>query len=91
MLLERELCCRDGRDARVHVNVCLHAGQVLVRASEVVGGELMDVAAWAPEIRLPGVTATQAMLAGLELDADPLECAPALRSVVRRAGGARSR
>ncbi|WP_438015938.1 hypothetical protein WMF18_34550 [Sorangium sp. So ce315] len=51
----------------------------------------MDVAAWAPEIRLPGVTATQVMLEGLELDADPLECAPALRSVVRRAGGARSR
>lgn len=91
LLLERELCCRNGRDARVHVNVCLHAGQVLMRASEVVGGELMDVAAWAPEIKLPGVTATQAMLAGLELDADPLECAPALRSVVRHAGGARSR
>ncbi|WP_437732359.1 serine/threonine-protein kinase [Sorangium sp. So ce1335] len=91
LLLERELRHRKGRDARVHVNVCLHAGQVLMRASEVVGGELMDVAAWAPEIELPGVTATQAMLDGLDLDAELLECAPALRRVARGAGRTRSR
>lgn len=87
LLLERELCHRTGRDARVHVNLCLHAGQVLMRSSEVVGGELMDVTAWAPEIKLPGVTATHAMLDGLELDADLLECTPALRRVARRYPG----
>ena len=80
-----------GRDARVHVNVCLHAGQVQMRASEVVGGDLMDVAAWAPEVELPGVTATQAMLDGLDLDAELLECAPALRRVARGASRTRSR
>ncbi|WP_437966203.1 serine/threonine-protein kinase [Sorangium sp. So ce260] len=85
LLLERELSRRQGRDARVHVNLCLHADRVLMRSSEVVGGELMDIEAWAPEIKLPGVLATAAMLDGLELEAEPLEHAPELRRVVGQA------
>ncbi len=81
LLLERALVERGGRDARVHVNLCLHAGRVLMRSSEVVGGELMELDAWAPEVQLPGVLATAAMLDGLELDAEPPEHAPGLRRV----------
>ncbi|XXX75123.1 serine/threonine-protein kinase [Sorangium sp. So ce134] len=81
LLLERELLQRKGRDARVRVNLCLHAGPALVRASEFVGGELMDVEAWAPEAKLPGVLATAAMLDGLDVEAEPLEDAPGLRRV----------
>ncbi|WP_437598161.1 hypothetical protein WMF28_36290 [Sorangium sp. So ce590] len=66
------------------MNVCLHAGRVLMRSSEVVGGELMELDAWAPEVQLPGVLATAAMLDGLELDAEPLEHAPGLRRVAGR-------
>lgn len=91
LLLERELCQREGRDARVHVNLCLHAGGVLTRSAEVVGGELMDVEAWVPDVKLPGVTATEAMLDGLDVEADLLECTPALRRVARVAEGAGSR
>ncbi|WP_437936221.1 serine/threonine-protein kinase [Sorangium sp. So ce341] len=91
LLLERELSERGGRDARVHVNLCLHAGRALMRASEVVGGEVMDVEAWAPEVALPGVLATAAMLDGLDVDAEPLERAPELLRVARPSAAPRSR
>lgn len=76
--LERRLDQREGRDARVHVSICLHVGWVFMRTSRAIGGALMDLGAWLPRTPLPGVVATSAMLDGLALDAEPLDGAPGL-------------
>lgn len=79
--LDRALQNREGRDARVHVNVCLHAGYVFTVASKVVGGELLDLAAWVPQVMTDGVVGTNAILTGLELNAEPVEGAPGLSKI----------
>ncbi|WP_437673402.1 serine/threonine-protein kinase [Sorangium sp. So ce131] len=79
LALDGALGERRGRDARVHVSLCAHVGRALLRSSEVVGGELMDVEAWVPEAKRPGVAATAAMLDGLDLEAEPLELARVAR------------
>jgi eukaryotic-like serine/threonine-protein kinase len=63
-----ELALRSTRDERVNVNIVIHAGEVLLRASdhaELVGGPLLRTAAWAPEEPRAGITATPAAIQGL--------------------------
>ncbi|WP_437675628.1 serine/threonine-protein kinase [Sorangium sp. So ce131] len=63
--------------ARVHANLCLHAGQVVVRSAqspEIVGGALARVGAWAPAEDVDGLCATAEAVRGLdelELSAGP--------------------
>jgi hypothetical protein len=61
----RELEGRPGRDARVSVTLCLHAGSVVEGAERAPEGALIDLATWVPEPPTPGVLATDAMLDGL--------------------------
>jgi serine/threonine-protein kinase len=79
--LERAIASRPGRDPRVNVNICLHAGSVFTASDKVIGGELMDLGAWVPERCLPGVVATKEMLEGLSVEARPVEDSPILSVV----------
>ncbi|WP_437332296.1 serine/threonine-protein kinase [Sorangium sp. So ce296] len=59
---------RAGADARVHVNVSVHADDVQVRPAaqpEILGGALMCAGEWAPAGEEPGVFATPSATAGL--------------------------
>ncbi|EYF01467.1 serine/threonine-protein kinase [Chondromyces apiculatus] len=59
---------RPGADDRVHVNVCLHADQVLVRSPltpEIVGGPLACPGAWTPQEDVLGLCATPEAIDGL--------------------------
>jgi len=55
-----------GRDARVHVNLSLHAGTVGVVGDKLRPGPLLDAASWAPDERVDGVHASPEVLAGLD-------------------------
>jgi serine/threonine-protein kinase len=61
----------------VHTNLCLHAGQVVVRSAnhpEIIGGDLARVGAWAPVDAVHALCATEAAvrgIGGLELSAGP--------------------
>jgi eukaryotic-like serine/threonine-protein kinase len=70
--LDAALVARPGRDARVHVNLVLHAGRVLIAGEKVKGGELMRLSAWVPDVNLDGVAGTAEALAGLDLATDPV-------------------
>jgi serine/threonine-protein kinase len=64
---------REGVDARVHVNVCVHADEVQARRAaqiEITGGALMCAGQWAPVGEVHGVFATPSATAGLPGD-DP--------------------
>ena len=59
---------RPAADARLHANVVVHAGQMVVRETprlEIVGGALLRPSAWAPRDALPGVAVTFAAVDGL--------------------------
>lgn len=62
---------REDGDDRVHVNVTAHIGQATATASgdkrEVSGGDLLDLAVWAPQDQVEGVFVTP------ELDAEAPE------------------
>jgi serine/threonine-protein kinase len=77
--LHAQIASRPGADARVHANVALHVGEVMLHhegAREIVGGSLISTAAWAPRSELAGIAVTPAMIEGLgELDA-PLTVLP---------------
>jgi serine/threonine-protein kinase len=66
----RERLGERGRgDGRVHVNVCVHVGEVHLAASssaEVLGGPLVRSHAWAPAGSLDRVGATSAVLQRLD-------------------------
>lgn len=79
--LSRELDRRPSKDARIHVNICLHSGPVFTASTRIIGGELMDLGAWVPDQALSGVVATRAILDGLELDTEPVEGSPGLARV----------
>lgn len=79
--LLRELDRRSSKDARVHVNICLHAGPVFTASARIIGGELMDLGAWVPDQAISGVVATPPILDGLELDIEPVEGSPGLARV----------
>ncbi|XYH93971.1 serine/threonine-protein kinase [Sorangium sp. So ce1128] len=66
--LHEALARRDGADARVHVNVCVHADEVQARPgpqTEITGGPLMCAGLWAPAGEAQGVFATPSATAGL--------------------------
>jgi eukaryotic-like serine/threonine-protein kinase len=62
LALHDDLATRPGRDERVEVSVCLHAGVSM--ESEHGKCALLDVAAWVPEPAAGGVHASAEMLAG---------------------------
>jgi tRNA A-37 threonylcarbamoyl transferase component Bud32 len=67
--LSEALTARPTADPRVHANVVVHAGEVVVRPPprlEIVGGALLRTAAWAPRDPRAGVVATSAAVEGLE-------------------------
>jgi hypothetical protein len=66
--LHDELARRPAPDRRVHANVAVHVGEVLVQAMgapEILGGALTRTWTWAPEATMTGVFATPAALEGL--------------------------
>jgi serine/threonine protein kinase len=66
--LHDELARRPTADRRVHANLTVHVGEVLVQAMgapEILGGALTCTWTWAPEDRRPGVFATPDALDGL--------------------------
>ncbi|WP_437967901.1 serine/threonine-protein kinase [Sorangium sp. So ce260] len=76
--LHEMLARRPDADARVHVNVCVHADEVQVRPAaqpEITGGALMNAGQWAPAGEVHGVFATPTATAGMTSD-DPAEPTP---------------
>ncbi|WP_437647427.1 serine/threonine protein kinase [Sorangium sp. So ce362] len=74
--LHEMLVQRPDADARVHVNVCVHADEVQARPGpqpEITGGALMNAGQWAPAGEVHGVFATPSATAGLTISipADP--------------------
>ncbi|EYF03857.1 serine/threonine protein kinase [Chondromyces apiculatus DSM 436] len=64
------LAARPGRDARVHVRICLHAGVAEISAEgEMTGGDLMKLSSWVPEPGTEGVLASDAAVEGLRAGA----------------------
>jgi eukaryotic-like serine/threonine-protein kinase len=75
--LHDELVHRRPGDARVHVNVSIHAGESMVRERadgdpEIAGGPLCRTSDWAASEEAPALCATWEMLDGL----DDFEAAP---------------
>ena len=72
---------RTGADERVHVNVCLNAGTVLVRTPhhpEITGGALARAGEWTPRQDIRGLCATPEAargLTGFEMTKGPGELA----------------
>jgi hypothetical protein len=70
--LHQALACRPTADDRVHANVCVHAGELLLRlrgdaaeGMEILGGPLACPQAWAPRGDVDEVFVTPAALEGL--------------------------
>jgi serine/threonine-protein kinase len=66
--LRRQIDGRRGADRRIHVNLCIHAGEVLLRTEDppdVLGGALMRVDQWAPRGAVPGLCGTPEAVEGL--------------------------
>jgi len=65
--IANELGTRSSAHAEVHVNVVVHVANAMVKDSaeapggkEVVGGDLLSTAAWAPQEKVDGVHVTAA-------------------------------
>lgn len=76
MPLHRALLSRPSMDARVQVNVCVHAAKALVRTSnqgpEIVGGPILSIGAWVPADDAAELRATPQACEGLaQLKATP--------------------
>jgi eukaryotic-like serine/threonine-protein kinase len=71
--LHHELARRATLDPRVHVNVCLHAGEARTLEESISDGDLWDTSSWTPQGRVDGVTASAAALEGLQLTVHPLD------------------
>jgi serine/threonine-protein kinase len=66
--LRRRVDGRERADARVHVNVCVHVGEVALHPGSrpaIVGGALTRTGEWAPRGEVPGLCGTRAAVAGL--------------------------
>jgi Protein kinase domain len=68
--LAKELACRPGAHADVHVNVCLHIDAAEVKDSgdvpggkEIVGGQVTSIGSWAPQENVTGAHVTAAAAA----------------------------
>jgi len=71
---------RSGADSRNHVNVCVHADNVLWVGEKVKGGDLLRLAAWVPHIPIDGVVGTAAALEATGVVNDPVpECSRLVR------------
>lgn len=69
--LSRKLASREGRDPRVRVFLCVHAGDLVMSdAGTLVGGGLLELASWVPEAGREGVFASAAATSGLGLAVD---------------------
>ncbi|WP_437725232.1 serine/threonine-protein kinase [Sorangium sp. So ce861] len=70
--LKRRLDARAGRDSRVHVRFCVHAGEIAAGADGgPAGGDLLELGGWVPEGAASGVFASPALLDGLGIAAQP--------------------
>ena len=65
--LAQELGARATAHADVHVNISVHVGRAVIKESadapggkEIVGGELLSTADWAPQESVDGVHLTDA-------------------------------
>ena len=68
LALHDRLRARPAADPRVHANVCVHLGDVVMRASsrpEILGGALVRTEQWAPRERVDALCATPTMIEGL--------------------------
>ncbi len=69
--IEQALASRPHADDRIDVNLCLHIDDATIRKaeadSEITGGPIVDVGAWAPQQTMDGVCATRETL-GFALD-----------------------
>jgi serine/threonine-protein kinase len=86
--LRERIARRRAADARVHVNLCVHADEVVVRsplAPEIAGGPLARPGAWAPQQDVDGLCATPEALAGLS--GLVLEDGPGRLLVIRKGPG----
>jgi serine/threonine-protein kinase len=80
--LHRALARRPDRDARVHVNICLHEGTVEIDGAAVIGGDLLALASWVAQTATPGVMGTPSTFAGLGLETEPAGSSPDLVRVL---------
>ncbi|WP_437733531.1 serine/threonine-protein kinase [Sorangium sp. So ce1335] len=66
--IDQRLRARAGRDPRIHVRLCLHAGELLDAGEAApMAGKLLEVAAWVPDEVEDGVFASPEVLAELAL------------------------
>jgi serine/threonine-protein kinase len=61
---------RAEKDERVHVNLCLHAGEAILAGSKVIGGAVTEVASWVPGGWVEGVVATAEAVSDLPLSVE---------------------
>jgi hypothetical protein len=71
--LRAVLDAREGRDRRVHVNLCLNVDDVFVAGGgKIRGGRLMRLSGWVPDAEVEGVTGYAAVFADLEVKTAPV-------------------
>ncbi len=66
--LHRALALRPDADLRVHLVTCVHVDDALIRTSspsEILGGAIVRMAAWAPPLPERGLFATPSALSGV--------------------------
>jgi serine/threonine-protein kinase len=80
--LHRALAARPGRDARVHVNLCLHEGAIEIADGVVVGGELMAIASWVPRTAHEGIVGDPSLFADLDFVTEPASATSGLVHVI---------
>ncbi|WP_437573977.1 serine/threonine-protein kinase [Sorangium sp. So ce887] len=85
LALYERLAGSGGRDRRVGVRFCLHAGDVVVTEDgSVVGGNVIELSSCLPEAAEPGVYASPAMLDGLGFASYRASGAPGAAIPMRR-------
>lgn len=70
--LHRDLLKKLGKAPAVHVNLCMHCDTALMRDGRIIGGDLMRLERWAPEVDIEGVVGSPATFEGLELGTQPV-------------------
>jgi serine/threonine-protein kinase len=80
--LSEELDKRPERDARVHVNICVHEGSVSVADAGIIGGELVALSSWVPKTAITGVAGSAIALGELGFSTEPLTPSGSMRRVL---------